>query len=304
MDRAWLTELAKEAAPRWLKELQARRLSPAALTRIQHESMPQYLGGMPAFRTVRSLGSGAYNLASEVLTNYPGEFGRTSVHKLPLTDEGRLIHAYAPVLRESLDLQRQLPGLTAPIIDVTPRGLFQRMADAQVIPGWRPGFFRSAETSRAAYERLKPLARAGYMDIRPGNIGPGGQVFDWFSTRPGAVPPVGPDLQALAHSGQPLEDVVRRFWLAPPKVREQMRQRLGAMAVKSPQIQNMEELRHSNAKGFAALGGMSPHEQRAAALAALAGSFTHPQSGRGPEDLFRTDLSPTILHAARGATSA
>ncbi len=196
--------LQKTAAPAWMRQYVAGKLSPASVSRIAQSMAPG------TFRTAGNLGRGQFNLADEVVGNVGG-FAGPMVRKLPtqlpysqlygktLTEATALPHLATDAIglpavgsptkamaREAVspaDYYRDLLGVTdelnlrhgqsgaepiVPIHDVNDKGLFQQLADR-----FGPKVNRPEVLDRQL------------SDVHGANVSPRNQIMD-LTARPGA----------------------------------------------------------------------------------------------------------------------
>lgn len=162
--------LTKHASTALVRRMAQGLLSPKTIQRAA--------GAMPEgkFRFVKNLGRGQFSVADQVVGNFGNGAAGQAVRKMPTTHVSPVAE-YGPTARltEQLNqhfqpsiLQRAVARVQgkqaapplAPYMAVNPRGGFQAMADGYV--PWLP-------------KKLKKTIG----DLHEGNIGRGGQVFDY-----------------------------------------------------------------------------------------------------------------------------
>ncbi len=172
-----LRGFGKEAAPRWVKEVQKGNLSPQAVNRIA-QSMPQ-----GQVRQIKQLGMGNVNLADHVVANLGDAGAGHMVRKLPLRPITRptIEQHYQPLVDASKQIERLAPGTTLPYVAATPKGVFQHLDTAPAPKGF--------EANRAHWEARKAnearLEALGVQDLTPANFGPSGKAIDYDASRLG-----------------------------------------------------------------------------------------------------------------------
>lgn len=201
----YFSQFVKTARPRWVKELRSGRLSPENLALITGQMEP----GQARF--VRNLGQGSFNLADQMAGNVGGEQGmlvrKLQLHKLT---KAKMMEEAAKALEASQHIEKLSPGLAAQILDdgrSGAKGIWQQFGNKDVVPGWRgqgpaqgpdlwhftfdPGRknWAVSDVERKAVESARDvfqaLRDAGVDDIRPPNLGPGGQLIDYQFKLPG-----------------------------------------------------------------------------------------------------------------------
>jgi superfamily II DNA or RNA helicase len=246
-----LAQYVKTAAPKWVQLARAGQLSPAALGKIT-ASMPD--GSM---RFIKSLGRGTFNQADLMAGKLKGTSGLI-VRKLPAHDLSRqaLRTEAARSLEGSRILARQFPGTAAKYLRGSGvKGVFQEFGDKPVVPGWittfAPGlpaitdkgfddtfidlttgmpypWARREALENEAVQRARkvyqPLLNFGVKDIRPDNLGPGGQLIDYQLPLSGGRQAGGSgDILSGRELIPPLPgentraNAVRKYWLGRPK---------------------------------------------------------------------------------------
>jgi hypothetical protein len=228
---AYFSQFIKTARPRWVKELRSGRLSPENLARITSQMEP----GQARF--VRNLGQGSFNLADQMAGNVGGEQGllvrKLQLHKLT---KAKMMEEAAKALEASQHLEKISPGLAAQILDdgrSGAKGIWQQFGNKDVVPGWRgnapkqgPELWHSTydpvlknwavtdaerKAVGSARDVFQPLRDAGVADIRPPNLGPGGQLIDYQLKLPGwRSRQSGGDLEVVRSGRIRPEDVFRK----------------------------------------------------------------------------------------------
>lgn len=247
-----LRGFGKEAAPRWVKEVQKGNLSPQAVNRIA-QTLPQ-----GSVRQVRQLGHGNVNLADHVVANL-GEAGAGSmVRKLPLRPLAAptLEQHYQPVVDASKAIESVHPGTTVPYLAANRKGLFQEM-DPPRAP-LSPVSEIRVEQARARYQAMQgnreKLHDLGVQDLHADNFGSSGRAIDYDASKLGfggaanntlAIPGlVGFDGRPLGYDKLPkgYENEVRRNWLGkePPVTTRHVLPTSQGMAETSPHAANAD----------------------------------------------------------------
>jgi hypothetical protein len=171
--------LTKAATTALVRQILRGTLSPSSITRAATAMRPGTV------RQVKNLGHGSFNLADLMVGNVGGKPG-LSVRKLPLRAtslerENRLSRL------ASGRIEQMQPGVVAKHIPTDGRkGVFQEYGTKQVVPGWTPEasrqgkYFQGHIQSHADASRFyENLVSKGVNDIRPSNLGPGGQLIDY-----------------------------------------------------------------------------------------------------------------------------
>lgn len=164
----------KEAAPRYVKEMQKGKLSRDAVKRIA-QSLPE-----GTFRTVKNLGRGQFNIADEIIGNIGGTADKM-VRKLPAHAYVSPELAYAG-LKDFVDEQNAkhptetgAPAI-APFKEVGRRGAIQEFGDK---PIWHdPAQHSRTDWDGSRYVLHHPELWRDVIDMHRLNLGPGGQVID------------------------------------------------------------------------------------------------------------------------------
>lgn len=159
--------LLKKGAPAWVGAIQKGLLSAGNVNRIA-QSMP-----VGKFRTIAPIGYGQMNAAEKVVGNLGQAGAGEMVRKLPLNPGVDLVKHYQPLVNASQAAEKAMPGVTAPYLAATPRGVFQQHAGtSNIIPqGVTPQGWQQTVKSK-----LEPL---GFSDMHPDNFSPGGKLFDF-----------------------------------------------------------------------------------------------------------------------------
>lgn len=219
-----IESLLKEAAPAWVQAIQKGLLSAGNINRVA-QSMPN-----GAFRTIGQLGHGAMNTAEKVVGNVGGNAGEM-VRKLPLNPSIPLQKYYQPLVNASQAAEKIAPGVTAPYIAATPRGIFQQHAGpANVIP---PGV-----TAPTWQQNIKDkLAPHGFTDMHPENFSQGGKLFDFQAPQYGGAAAGGQifNQKAIAKASPQFASLMQGAVKAPtPALREQSFNQATALVPKLP----------------------------------------------------------------------
>ena len=131
-------------------------------------------------RAVRSLGRGQFNVADLMVGNIGGK-GQMAVRKLPSFNYARLKDAYTPIQADIRQLNKAFPQSTgnplfAEYLNIGRKGAFQRVASQ---PTDLKNVFGNNYTDEGA--KLLDNIERKLWDIRAGNTGPEGQIFDYIS---------------------------------------------------------------------------------------------------------------------------
>lgn len=190
-----------DAQALWLSSALSRiKAASTALSRriaageLSPETIARAAAAMPAgkSRQVKPLGYGGYNTADLRVGNIGGEPGLVA-RKLPIrqmTAKERA-ESYQAEIDLSQHLHRKFGDKIAPYIHADETGLYQRVADKQVLKSWKPEYSSMTadklppEVQAELQKVYGPLKQHGVGDIEPRNLGPGGQLLDWQFKRHG-----------------------------------------------------------------------------------------------------------------------
>ncbi len=170
-----LLQQVKEAAPKWVKMLQAGKLSPDAINTITSK-LPE-----GSIRQIKHLGQGQGQIADLMAGNIGSTKG-IMVRKLP-KQVTNLEQVKVNNLEASNILDKKFPGMAARYLPANnAKGVFQEYGDKAPYPNW-PGHENLALSSPAAKTIIR-MGEAGVRDMHAGNFGPKGQLIDYMYKLP------------------------------------------------------------------------------------------------------------------------
>ena len=198
------TSNIKQASTALVRAMRKGLLSAESINRAAQAMKPG------TSRYVKHLGRGQFNVADLMVGNIAGK-GRTAVRKIPSFDHARLKDAYTPLQADARKMNKMFPQSTgnplfAEYLNIGRKGAFQRVANqATDLPAATYHYNQDIQRGiRPSDSNLLSRLKKLMWDVRPGNTGPEGQIFDYVSS-------ISPGVGTVPYKTTRLFNVLDRF---------------------------------------------------------------------------------------------